>query len=76
MAKDSSPLPPILFEDEWLIAFDKPSGLLSVPDRWDKSRFDLISLIGQHLAPGIFNVNQLDTEASGVFLCDLCVLCG
>ncbi|MFH1970138.1 MAG: RluA family pseudouridine synthase [Verrucomicrobiota bacterium] len=62
-------LPRILFEDEWLIAFDKPSGLLTVPDRWNKARFDLIGLIHQHLAPGIYNVNQLDAETSGVLLC-------
>lgn len=69
MAKPPSSLPPILFEDEWLIAFDKPSGLLTVPDRWNKARSDLISLIQQHLAPGIYNVHQLDTETSGVLLC-------
>lgn len=69
MAKPQSCLPPILFEDECLIAFDKPSGLLTIPDRWDKVRSDLISLIHQHLAPGIYNVHRLDTETSGVLLC-------
>jgi len=64
-----SHLPPILFEDECLIAFDKPSGLLTEPDRWDKTRYDLISLIRQHLAHGIYNVHRLDTETSGVLLC-------
>ena len=29
----SMPLPPIIFEDDSLIAFDKPSGLLVAPDR-------------------------------------------
>ena len=64
-----SMLPPILFEDECLIAFDKPSGLLTVPDRWNKARSDLVSLIHQHLAPGIYNVHRLDAETSGVLLC-------
>lgn len=62
-------MPPILFEDEWLIAFDKPSGLLTMPDRWNKARSDLLSLIHQHRASGIYNVHQLDTETSGVMLC-------
>ncbi|MDP2989378.1 MAG: pseudouridine synthase, partial [Kiritimatiellota bacterium] len=69
MAKTPFYLPPILFEDECLIAFDKPSGLLTVPDRWNKARSDLIGLIHQHLAPGIYNVHRLDTETSGVLLC-------
>jgi len=69
MSKFLSPLPPILFEDEWLIAFDKPSGLLTVPDRWNKARACLTALIQQHLAPNIFNVHRLDAEISGVLLC-------
>ena len=69
MANPPFSLPPILFEDECLIAFDKPSGLLTVPDRWDKARSDLISLVHQHLAPGIYDAHQLDTETSGVLLC-------
>jgi len=64
-----SMLPPILFEDEWLIAFDKPSGLLTLPDRWNKARACLTALVHQHLAPNIFNVNRLDAEISGILLC-------
>ena len=62
-------LPPILFEDECVIAFDKPSGLLTEPDRWNKARSDLITLIHQHIAPGIYNAHRLDTETSGILLC-------
>ena len=69
MAKSLSSLPPVLFEDECLIAFDKPSGLLTVSDRWDKARSDLIGLIHQHYAPGIYNAHRLDAETSGVLLC-------
>lgn len=69
MSKSPSSLPPILFEDEHLVAFDKPSGLLTVSDRWDKARSDLVSLVRQHLAPGIYNIHRLDAETSGVLLC-------
>ncbi|MFA5043047.1 MAG: RluA family pseudouridine synthase [Kiritimatiellia bacterium] len=69
MAKPPYPLPPILFEDECLVAFDKPSGLLTVPDRWDKARSDLVSLVREHHAPGIYNIHRLDPETSGVLLC-------
>ena len=44
-------LPPILYEDNWLIAFDKPSGLLVTPDRQNKDRLCLIQLVREHLPP-------------------------
>lgn len=62
-------MPPIVFEDEWLIAFDKPSGLLTEPDRWNKSRGCLTDLIHRHISPAIFNAHRLDAETSGVLLC-------
>jgi RluA family pseudouridine synthase len=61
-------LPPIVFEDESLIAFDKPSGLLIAPDRWDKNRENLMDLIHEK-SPETFNVHRLDSETSGVLLC-------
>ncbi len=62
-------LPPILFEDETLIAFDKPGGLLVVPDRWDKDLTNLMQIVHEKLSAGISNVHRLDRETSGVFLC-------
>lgn len=62
-------LPPILFEDDAIIAFDKPSGLLVAPDRWDKDRENLMKSVHEVLSPGIFNVHRLDADTSGVLLC-------
>ncbi len=62
-------LPPILFEDDALVAFDKPSGLLVAPDRWDKELENLMQLVHNRLSPDIFNVHRLDRETSGVLLC-------
>ena len=62
-------LPPILFEDEHVIAFDKPAGLLVAPDRWDKTAANLIQIVHQKLSPQIFNVHRLDRETSGVLVC-------
>ena len=62
-------LPPVLFEDDTLIAFDKPSGLLVAPDRWDKERENLMTVVHQRLNPEWFNVHRLDHDASGVLLC-------
>ncbi len=63
-----SVLPPVLFEDESFIAFDKPSGLLVAPDRWDKKRENLADLIHEQLSPNFFNVHRLDRDTSGVIL--------
>lgn len=63
-----SDLPPILFEDDSFIAFDKPSGLLVAPDRWDKERENLADMIHAKLSPNFFNVHRLDRDTSGVIL--------
>lgn len=64
-------LPPILFEDDTLVAFDKPSGLLVAPDRWDKTRENLMGLVHAHPRYGrsVANVHRLDADTSGVLLC-------
>lgn len=64
-------LPPVIFEDDHLVAFDKPSGLLVAPDRWDKERTYLMRLVHEHprYGRGVANVHRLDADTSGVLLC-------
>lgn len=64
-------LPPVIFEDEHLVAFDKPSGLLVAPDRWDKERAFLMRLVHEHprYGRGVANVHRLDADTSGLLLC-------
>ena len=62
-------LPPVIFEDESLIAFDKPSGLLIAPDRWDKSRVNLMDLVHEKMGHGVANVHRIDADTSGLVLC-------
>jgi len=62
-------LPAILFEDEAILAFDKPSGLLVAPDRWNKDLANLMQMVQQQVGPEIHNVHRLDRETSGVLLC-------
>jgi len=62
-------LPPVIYEDEALLAFDKPSGLLVAPDRWDKTRENLMGLVHARLGVGVANVHRLDADTSGVLLC-------
>ncbi|MFE1744252.1 pseudouridine synthase [Coleofasciculus sp. H7-2] len=61
---------PILYEDEWLIAVNKPAGLLSVPGRYRDS-FDSVLSRLRHLLPdgmAIASVHRLDRETSGILL--------
>ncbi|MEP0799011.1 RluA family pseudouridine synthase [Funiculus sociatus] len=61
---------PILYEDEWLIAVNKPAGLLSVPGRY-RDRFDSVLSRLRHLLPdgmAIASVHRLDQETSGILL--------
>ena len=62
------PLPPVLFEDEFLIAFDKPSGLPVGGDRKNQHRANLTALVREKLGEGIANVHRIDEEVSGLVL--------
>jgi 23S rRNA-/tRNA-specific pseudouridylate synthase len=59
----------ILLETETLLAVLQPADLLGVPDRWDKTKENLMALLqaerpDQYLA----NVHRLDRDTTGVFL--------
>lgn len=65
------PLPPILFEDDAIVAFAKPCGMLVSPDRWDKERPYLMRAVHEHPDYGesVANVHRLDADTSGIILC-------
>jgi 23S rRNA pseudouridine1911/1915/1917 synthase len=69
----------VLFEDDQLLALDKPSGLLSSPDRYDPGRPNLMKLLHAGIERGapwartrglsyLMNAHRLDFETSGVML--------
>lgn len=62
-------LPTIIYEDDVLIAFDKPSGLLVAPDRWDKKRANLMGMVHEEMGKDVANVHRLDADTSGIVLC-------
>ncbi len=62
-------LPPVIYEDDTLLAFDKPSGLLVAPDRWDKQRENLMGLVHAQLGRQVANVHRLDADTSGLLIC-------
>jgi RluA family pseudouridine synthase len=70
---------PVLFEDEYLLALDKPAGLLTSPDRYDPQRPNLMKLLHAAIAGGkpwarergldyLMNAHRLDFETSGIIL--------
>ena len=69
----------VLFEDEHLLALDKPAGLLTSPDRYDPNRPNLMKLLHAGVAQQkpwarernltyLANAHRLDFETSGVIL--------
>ena len=70
---------PALFEDEHLLALDKPGGLLTTPDPDNAERPSLMKLLHDGIAAGkpwaasrnltyLNNAHRLDCETSGVLL--------
>jgi RluA family pseudouridine synthase len=70
---------PVLFEDEHLLALDKPSSLLTSPDRLDANRPNLMKLLHAGITENkpwarergltyLMNAHRLDFETSGVLL--------
>jgi tRNA pseudouridine32 synthase/23S rRNA pseudouridine746 synthase len=61
---------PIIYEDEWLIAVNKPPGLLSVPGRYRDRQDSVLTRLHQKLPDGmaIASVHRLDQETSGILL--------
>ena len=57
----------IIFEDENLIAINKPPLILTIPDRFDKAKDNLFSFL-QNKFGNIFVVHRLDKETSGIIL--------
>ena len=61
---------PIVYEDEWLIAVNKPAGLLSVPGRYRDCQDSVLSRLRHWLPDGmeIMAVHRLDQDTSGILL--------
>ncbi len=61
---------PVIYEDEWLIAVNKPAGLLSVPGRYRDRQDSVLSRLRHQLADGmaLVSVHRLDQETSGILL--------
>ncbi len=63
-------IPQIIYEDKWLIAVNKPDGLLSVPGRYLENQDSVLSRLRNLLPDGLdlTAVHRLDLETSGILL--------
>ena len=55
----------ILFEDDALLIADKPSGMLSIPERFDPLKDNLLGRLRQQYGQ-VMVVHRLDRETSGL----------
>lgn len=59
--------PRILHEDDHLIAVDKPSGVLTLPDRFDASIDSLKGILGRSHGDA-YTIHRIDRDTSGIVL--------
>jgi tRNA pseudouridine32 synthase/23S rRNA pseudouridine746 synthase len=60
----------IVYEDDWLLAVDKPAGLLSVPGRYSHCQDSVLSRMKRLFTEGsqLVAVHRLDQDTSGVLM--------
>ncbi|MBD2664083.1 pseudouridine synthase [Richelia sinica FACHB-800] len=66
--QESSGNEEIIYEDEWLIAVNKPPGLLSVPGRYHDNQDSVLSRLRLRYGGELMAVHRLDQETSGILL--------
>ena len=57
----------IVFIDSWVILINKPSGLRTIPDGYDKEKENLHSLL-KKVYPEVMTVHRLDKDTSGLII--------
>ncbi|GAB4170977.1 MAG: RluA family pseudouridine synthase [Calditrichia bacterium] len=63
----------LIYEDEAILVVDKPAGLLTIPDHWNKEKACLSVILQKYLEKNgsnqkLFVVHRLDKETSGLVL--------
>lgn len=56
----------IVYEDDWLLAIDKPAGMLSVPGKGQ--RLSAYEIVCRQVDSSLFPVHRLDMQTSGILL--------
>lgn len=57
----------ILYEDDQIVAIDKPAGLLSIPERFDRGNLSAAEILKSHY-PDLHVIHRLDKDTSGVMV--------
>ncbi|HLP87121.1 MAG TPA: RluA family pseudouridine synthase [Nostocaceae cyanobacterium] len=58
----------IIYEDNWLIAINKPAGLLSVPGRYAHNQDSVLSRLRHQYNTELMTVHRLDQDTSGILI--------
>lgn len=58
---------PVLFENDDIIAVDKPENLASIPER-NREKVSLLKILSETLGRKLYTVHRLDKQVSGVIL--------
>ena len=58
----------ILYEDERMVAVDKPPALLSTPSPISRDRVSCMSLLRDQLGSWVYPVHRLDRATSGILV--------
>lgn len=58
----------VLFQDEFLLVTDKPSGISVIPERVETDKGDLKSLLEKSLGVELWTVHRIDRDTSGLVL--------
>lgn len=60
-------VPEIIFEDGNIVIVNKPSGLLTIPDRYDTDEPNLTAILNEKYGK-IYTVHRLDKDTSGIMV--------
>jgi len=59
-------MPSVLWEDEFILIANKPSGIAVIPERFDLEKKDFKSFLEQKLGIVLFTVHRIDKDTSGI----------
>lgn len=59
--------PEVIFSDQWIIIVNKPAGFLSIPDRFDAAKPNILAYLRRDF-PEAMVLHRLDKETSGIMI--------
>lgn len=60
--------PKIIHKEDDFVIVEKPSGVLSIQDRFDENKFNIKNWLRKHLNQEVFTVHRIDLETSGLLI--------